>query len=114
MGDLQRVDGVVNVVRYGTDAQDVEHVQALSSLKSRIVTAAAGDSFAGKRIGNVSGLTGYCRGIGAYGNIGPFGTGVVGGASDNLFTPAQPPLPYGQRPSAGTETPTPTPIRNTP
>ena len=107
--DLQQVDGVTNAVRYGTDAQDVEHVQALSSLKSRIVTAAAGDSFAGKRIGNVSGLTGYYRGIGAYGNIGPFSTGAVGGASENLFTPAQPPLPYDQRPSAGTETPTPTP-----
>ena len=107
--DLQQVDGVTNAVRYGTDAQDVEHVQALSSLKSRIVTAAAGDSFAGKRIGNVGGLTGYYRGIGAYGNIGPFSTGAVGGASENLFTPAQPPLPYDQRPSAGTETPTPTP-----
>ena len=108
--DLQQVDGAVNAVRYGTDAQDVEHVQVLSSLKSRVVTAAAGDSFAGKRIGNVSGLTGYYRGIGAYGNIGPFGTGAaVGGASENLFTPAQPPLPYGQRPSTGTDTPTPTP-----
>ena len=91
--DLQSSGGTVNAVRYGTDEPDPEHSQTLSSLKSRVQSAAASDDFAGRRIANVVGLTEYYRGIGAYGNIGPFETDQGGprSASEHLFTPSQPP-----------------------
>lgn len=103
--DLQTIDGVSTAVRYGADEQDAEYSQPLSAFKRRIAAAAAGDAFAGKRIANVAGLTGYYRGIGAYGNIGPFSSGASGAAAAS-FTPSQPPPPYGQS-SDSTATPTP-------
>ncbi len=93
--DLQlQDDGTVNAVRYGTGDYDPEHSQTLASLESRVQTAASGDAFAGKRIGNVDGLEGYYRGIGAYGDIGPFTDRPK--RSPQLFTPAKPPPPYNQ------------------
>ncbi len=102
--DLQSSDGAVNAVRYGTDEFDPEHTQPLSSLKSRIKSAASSDAFAGKRISSITGLEGYYREIGAYSHIGPFGV-VVGADGPPLFTPSQPPPPHSQ---TGSPTPTPT------
>ena len=83
--DVQTVGGTVNAVRYGADPSDPEHTQTLVNLKTRITTAATTDSFAGKRISNVSGLRKYYTDIGAYGDITP-----DDGKTDT-FTPSQPP-----------------------
>ena len=81
--DLQTDDDdVVHAVRYGVPAGDPEHTQTLASLETRVTTAAASDAFADDRIGNVSGLTQYYRGIGAYGDITP------DDGSPATFTPA--------------------------
>ena len=75
----------MNAVRYGAYAGDPEHTQTLANLKTRITTAAAGDSFATSRIANVSGLQAYYRSIGAYDDITP------DDGETTTFTPAQPP-----------------------
>ena len=101
--DLQEADdGTVNAVRYGAHESDPEHTQTLSALKARI-TAAVGSPGSGgarapasaassptpeatlTRIASVSGLSGYYRNIGAYGDITP------DDGSTATFTPAQPP-----------------------
>ena len=58
-------------VRNGTYPVDPEHTQNLENLKGRIAAGATSDSFAGKRIENISGLTQYYRDIGAYADITP-------------------------------------------
>ena len=84
--DLQTDDDdVVQAVRYGAPAGNVEHTQTLANLRTRITTAAAADDFADDRIANASGLTQYYRDIGAYGDITP------ADGSTATFTPAQPP-----------------------
>ena len=84
--DLQTVAGTVNAVRYGAHEGDPEHTQTLTALTTRITTAAATDTFAGDRIANASGLSGYYRTMGAYADIDP-----SDGAA-TTFTPAQPPV----------------------
>ena len=54
--DMYRSEGTVNAVRYGTSAEDPEHSQTLTSLTTRITTAAAEDAFAADRIENIDGL----------------------------------------------------------
>ena len=82
-GALGRGGGTVNAVRVGAPAGDPEHTQALAKLTSRI-TAAAEDTFAAKRIANVSGLQKYYRDSGAYGDITP------DDGATTTFTPASP------------------------
>lgn len=84
--DLQTVDGTVSAVRYGANANEAEHTQTFTNLKTRITKAAASDDFAGKRIANTSGLNKYYRDIGAYADITP------NDGQNNPFTPEQPPL----------------------
>ena len=84
--DLQEDDDdTVHAVRYGTSTGDPEHTQTLAALKTRITTAAAADAHATTRIANASGLRGYYRTMGAYGDITP------GDGETTTFTPAQPP-----------------------
>ena len=83
--DLQRGDGALNAVRYRGDPDRREHVLALDELKSRIMTAVANDTLAGKRITNVGGLSRYYRDIGAYDDITP-NDGITA-----PFIPAPPP-----------------------
>ena len=84
--DLQVSDTTtVMAVRNGTYPVDPEHTQNLENLKGRIAAGATSDSFAGKRIENISGLTQYYRDIGAYADITP------GDSPTSTFTPAQPP-----------------------
>ena len=72
----------VVAVRYGVPADDSEYSLPYADLKRRVTAAAGTDSFAGKRIANVSGLTQYYRDIGAYGDITP------GDGKTTTFTPA--------------------------
>ena len=83
--DVQTIDGVATAVRYGADPNEPEYAQPLAAFKTRVTTAAASDTFAGKRIANVNGLNKYYRDMGAYDDITP------GDGQDNPFTPAQPP-----------------------
>ena len=72
----------VVAVRYGVPADDSEYSLPYADLKRRVTAAAGTDSFAGKRIANVSGLKQYYRDIGAYGDITP------GDGKTTTFTPA--------------------------
>ena len=83
--DVQFVNGTLNAVRFGAYPGDPEHSQSLHNLRNRVTSAASTDSFAGKRISNVSGLRKYYTDIGAYGDITP-----DDGKTDT-FTPSQPP-----------------------
>lgn len=86
--DVQIVNSVKHVVRYGAPAHYRELSQTLAAFKTKITSASASDAHAGKRIGNISGLPIYYRDIGAYGNIAPADAAPI------IFTPAQPP-PFG-------------------
>ena len=86
--DLQ-VDGddatTVNAVQYGVPSYDPESSQTLTSLESRVGTAAVTDAFAGDRIENSDGLDDYYRDIGAYDDITP------DDGDSTTFTPDDPP-----------------------
>ena len=103
--DVQTIDGVETAVRYGAGPNDTEYSQPLTDFKTRVITAAASDAHAGKRIANASGLPIYYRDIGAYGNIAPDDVPPV------IFSPAQPPPMVSKAP---TPAPTAVPPRTGP
>ena len=76
---------MLQAVRYNVPERHPEARQTLANLNSRFTAAASSDTFAGKRIVNVSGLNQYYRDMGAYDDITPDDD------DDSTFVPAQPP-----------------------
>lgn len=111
-------DGVVKVVRYGADAEDAEHTQALFELKTRIRTAVGSSSSGGT--GGVSGQvepeSPPSGGVSGQSDSSS-GTGGVSGASGQSSSPMSSasasscPTESSSSASPATVTPTPTPTR---
>ena len=117
--DVQTVEGVVNVVRYGAGVGDPEHTQTLSGLRTRIRTAVGSSSGTGGA-GVVSGQVDPppSGGVVSGQSDSSGGTGGASGQSSSTTSstsaPACPTPSAGSSASAATATATPAPATPTP